>query len=74
MLILPFFLGTVLGVLFGNTDDIILLRLLVFSSGMTLYTAVGDMSIESKLLYHGRFLPIFNLGGMLCATMLILLN
>lgn len=74
LLILPFFTGTVLGVLFASTDDIITLRMLVFSSGMTLYTAVGDMSIESKLLYHGRFLPIFNLGGMLCATMLILMN
>ncbi len=69
-----FFSGTVIGVLIGNTDDIILLRMLVFSGGITLYTAIGDMSIESKMLYHGRFLPIFNLGGMLCGTVLILLN
>lgn len=74
LLTLSFFLGTVIGVFFGDTDDSTLLRILVFSSGMTLYTAVGDMSIESKLLYHGRFLPIFNIGGMLCGTALILLN
>ena len=74
LLTILFFSGMVIGLFLGNTSDITPLRFLVFSGGITLYTAVGDMSIESKLLYSGRFLPIFNLGGMICGTILILTN
>lgn len=72
LLSLPFSVGAAVGAFLGDTDDGMLSLLLSFSGGVMLYSAVGDMCIESKLMYHGRFIPVFNIAGMMCGTLLIL--
>lgn len=74
LLTVPFFFGSVLGAYIGNSAEVLFLRLLVFSGGVTLYTTAGDMSLESKLLCHGRFIPVFNILGMILGIAVILFN
>lgn len=74
LLTIPFFFGSILGSYLGNSAEVLFLRLLVFSGGVTLYTTAGDMSLESKLLCHGRFIPIFNILGMILGIAVVLFN
>lgn len=64
-LAIPFLLGSLCGANIGVADRSWLIRMLAFSGGITMYSAVGDVSIESKLLYRGRYIPIFNISGMI---------
>ncbi len=74
LLTIPFMIGALFGTHIGVSDRTWVTRMLIFSSGITLYSAVGDVSIESKLLYHGRFIPIFNISGMILGTAVVLSN
>lgn len=72
LLVFPFLMGTLCGIHIGAFDRQWLSRILLFSGGITLYSTVGDVSIESKLLYHGRFIPIFNISGMILGIAAVL--
>ena len=68
----PFLSGALPGAYLGSLSKKVLSRALAFSCGIALYSAIGDMGIESKLLYHGRFLPIFRISGMIFGITFIL--
>ena len=71
-LAVPVLIGSFFGAYLGHFNEIIFSRILVLIGGVSLYLAVGEISIESKHLYKGRLIPICNIAGMILGVTTVL--